>query len=160
MKHPLYFIPAIFIVVWITALGSTRPTRLKVAGGAAQMIDGDTISLPNQTIRLACIDAPESNQPGGEEATLALRSILQSDFTVEMVDVDRYGRQIGLLTTESGSVQLQLVKTGHAWVYTPYLNHCPALAPQLLEAQLRAQSQDLGLWADPNPINPADWRRL
>jgi endonuclease YncB( thermonuclease family) len=123
--------------------------------------DGDTIRLNNQRIRLACIDAPESDQPFGSQATQRLSQLLgnESNLQVRTVDTDSYGRTIAKLYVGDVYVQEQLVRDGLAWVYTEYLNRCPTTAGSLLRAQEEAQLNRRGVWSSDESIAPWQWRR-
>jgi endonuclease YncB( thermonuclease family) len=123
--------------------------------------DGDTIRLNNQRIRLACIDAPESDQPYGSQSTQRLSQIVGngSNLRVQSVDTDRYGRTIAKFYVGDLYVQEQLVKDGLAWVYTQYLNRCPTTAGSLLAAQEEAQLYRRGVWSSDESIAPWQWRR-
>jgi micrococcal nuclease len=85
--------------------------------------DGDTLRVRVDgqpvTVRLACVDAPETNQPYGAEAANRLQSLLPAGTLVEMrvVDTDRYGRTVAEIFKNRQSVGLQLVAEGYAVVY-------------------------------------------
>jgi endonuclease YncB( thermonuclease family) len=66
---------------------------------------------------------------------------------------DRYGRWIGHLSLGGVDVNRQMVASGNAWHYVDYSRDTSLAA---LEAQ--ARSQRLGLWAQPNPVAPWDFR--
>ncbi len=123
--------------------------------------DGDTIRLNNQRIRLACIDAPESDQPFGSQATQRLSQLIGngSNLRVQSVDTDRYGRTIAKLYVGDVYVQEALVSDGLAWVYTQYLNRCPTTAERLIQAQEEAQLYRRGVWSSDESIAPWQWRR-
>jgi len=121
----------------------------------AQVSDGDTFRSQGARIRLACIDAPESNQPYGPEARQRLQELLTHPHRIEVVDIDRYGRQVARVWIGRTLLQETLVREGMAWVYPQSQHQCP---DSLLQAQALAQQQQLGLWADPNPIPPWEWR--
>jgi len=123
----------------------------------AQVSDGDTFRSQGARIRLACIDAPESDQPYGPEARQRLQELLTQPHRIEVVDTDRYGRQVARVWLGKTLLQETLVREGMAWVYPPFRHHCPD-PESLLQAQAQAQQQRLGLWADPNPIPPWEWR--
>jgi len=131
--------------------------------------DGDSLRVRDLqgnsiTIRLGCIDAPEtSQQPWGLVATQRLREILPSGVTVSIrhIDRDRYGRQVAELYHNGQSINLQLIREGMAAVYRQYLNGCATTQVQYLEAEAIAQSQGRGIW-NPNhpiPVMPWDFRR-
>ncbi len=75
---------------------------------------------------------------------------------VEVKDTDRYGRTVGLVTTESGAVlNAELVKAGLAWRY----NYFDPTDEMLAGLQQEAREAKRGLWAMKNPIPPWDYRR-
>ncbi len=123
----------------------------------AQVSDGDTFRSQGARFRLACIDAPESDQPYGPEAKQRLQELLAQPHRIEVVDTDRYGRQVARVWLGRTLLQETLVHEGMAWVHPQFLHHCPD-PESLLQAQTQAQNQKLGLWADPNPIPPWEWR--
>ncbi len=126
--------------------------------------DGDTITVRENgsktTIRLACIDAPESSQQGGKEATNYLKQLIPTGTTVGLrtVSTDRYGRTIGEIYRNGDSVNLKMVKQGQAVVYDRYLDACENTQDQFLEAEQKANKRELGFWSQPN-VMPWDYRR-
>lgn len=127
--------------------------------------DGDTLRVNQDgntiTVRLACIDSPEADQPGGAAAADRLRQLLPRDQTVQLipVDTDRYGRTVAVVFVNGRSINLQLVKEGLAVVYPQYLSNCPNSRNDLLAAEDEARSAESGVWAQANPVMPWDWRQ-
>ena len=126
--------------------------------------DGDTLRVSRgedmQTIRLACIDAPEMRQPTyGELAKQQLQALLPVNTVVSLrpVDTDRYGRVVAEIFRPDGNVNLSLVSSGHAVVYRQYLGNCNA--ETYLNAEAVAQQNGLGFWSQPNPVMPWDFRQ-
>jgi endonuclease YncB( thermonuclease family) len=73
---------------------------------------------------------------------------------VHVREVDRYGRLVGNVSLPDGRhLSQELVRAGYAWWFRRY-SADPRLA--ILEAQARAARR--GLWADPDPIAPWEWR--
>jgi endonuclease YncB( thermonuclease family) len=70
------------------------------------------------------------------------------------VTIDRYGRIVGRVYVGDIDVNRELVAQGFAWVYRRYSNDA-----ELQELESGAKQKGLGLWADPNPIPPWEWRR-
>ncbi len=68
--------------------------------------------------------------------------------------VDHYGRIVGRVYVDGVDVNRELVAQGFAWVYRKYSSDA-----ELLELEAEAKQKGLGLWADPNPIPPWEWRR-
>lgn len=128
--------------------------------------DGDTLRVRRRdgepiTVRLACIDAPESSQPYGQEAGQRLAQLLPPGETVTLqtVDTDRYGRTVAEVSVGNISVGRRLVAEGYAVVYRRYLSGCPESADALLTAEGSARSSGLNFWSQPNPVMPWDFRR-
>lgn len=135
-------------------------------GRAIWIIDGDTFILINRedskayTVRLYGIDAPESKQPYGKEATLALiRLIGRKMVEVEVIDTDRYQRKVGKVYVgrkRKHLVNLEMVIIGAAWHYVFYAKD----DKELSEAEEKARQKASGLWDDPDAIAPWEWRKL
>jgi endonuclease YncB( thermonuclease family) len=121
--------------------------------------DGDTVTCLDETnqqqkVRLAEIDAPEIGQEHGRASRESLAELVfGKTVSVSEEGKDRYGRWIGRLSVNGIDVNRQLVASGNAWQYVDYSRDSTLAA---LQAQ--AQSQRLGLWAQPNPTPPWDFR--
>jgi endonuclease YncB( thermonuclease family) len=122
--------------------------------------DGDTLTVLNdgrpQAIRLHGIDAPEKSQAFGMRAKeFAANLAFAKTVIVSVRGLDRYGRTIGDVTLPDGrNLNQELVRAGYAWWYRRYSADSRLAA---LEAQARTARR--GLWADPDPVPPWDWRR-
>jgi micrococcal nuclease len=128
--------------------------------------DGDTLRVKQGgktiTVRLGCVDAPESTQaPWGQQSANRLKQLLPSGQAVQVREIerDRYGRTVAELYLGNQSVNLMMVKEGQAVVYTQYLNNCAATQDQYLAAEAQAKAQKLGYWNQSNPVMPWDYRR-
>lgn len=127
--------------------------------------DGDTLRVKQDgetiTVRLACIDAPESNQPYGPEAGERLSELLPIDqgVTLQVVDTDRYGRTVAEVFVDGQSVGKKLVAGGYAVVYDEYLDSCPDSRDALLAVEAEAQDARLNFWSQSDPVMPWDFRR-
>jgi endonuclease YncB( thermonuclease family) len=118
--------------------------------------DGDTIRVRHgakvETIRLACIDAPEMAQvPYGDQARryLQTRLRLEQEVTIHPFNTDRYGRTVAEVIGDI-NLNLALVEDGLAFVYPKYLGQCDA--NEYLEAQYRARRHRFGVWQVPGGI--------
>jgi micrococcal nuclease len=128
--------------------------------------DGDTLRVKQGgktiSIRLGCIDAPESTQtPWGQQSANRLKQLLPASQAVQMreIDRDRYGRTVAELYLGNQSVNLTMIKEGQAVVYTQYLQGCSDTKDQYQAAESQAKAQKLGYWNQPNPVMPWDYRR-
>lgn len=127
--------------------------------------DGDTLTVSEAgrrtTIRLACIDAPESAQrPYGGQSRTALQVLapVGATVTVQGNMKDRYGRTVAEILRGNTNVNLELVRRGDAFVYRQYLSGCDRNA--YLSAEKQAESARRGVWSVSGGITrPWDWRR-
>lgn len=135
-----------------------------IEGRAIGVADGDTLTLLTQTpqgpverrVRLAGIDAPESRQPFGQRAQQMLASLcFGQPARLDLDGTDRYGRLIAHVycADSAHSANEMLLQAGLAWAYTQYR---PPAAYVQAEAEARAARR--GLWSDPQPVPPWEWR--
>lgn len=126
-----------------------------------RIADGDTFTLlidkKQHRIRLHGIDAPETKggQPYSQRSKEYLSSMIAGKTVkVNVKDTDRYGRYVGIVSTDKiKDVNLEMLKAGMAWHYSYYDN-----TPSYELAQQQAKKGKKGLWQDPKPINPYEWR--
>jgi endonuclease YncB( thermonuclease family) len=152
----------------IRAVAFALALLLAGPAGAATVLsvgDGDTIRVSDGakrlTIRLACIDAPETAQkPFGMAARQKLLALapVGSLVSIQAKTTDRYGRTVAEVFRNGRSVNLTMVSSGEAFVYWQYISGCDRNTYARLEQQ--AKSQRLGVWAVPGGIEkPWDFRR-
>lgn len=122
--------------------------------------DGDTLKVrchdqPQETIRLARIDAPEKRQPWGERSRQALAGLcFQVDVEVKREGRDRYGRTIASVSCRGEDAGAAQVRAGLAWAYDRYRP-----GPEIQRLQELARAAGVGLWADAAPVPPWEWRK-
>ena len=87
--------------------------------------DGDTIRVSEGsrriTVRLACIDAPESSQrPWGAMSAALLKQLtpVGSEVSLKVQTTDRYGRTVAELLNRLGNVNQLMVEAGQAFAYS------------------------------------------
>jgi micrococcal nuclease len=106
-------------------------------------------------IRLHGIDAPEKGQAF---ATQARENLAAKEFCkivrVEVVDVDRYRREVGQIYLGDRFINLEMVRDGFAWRYVRYDK-----AGEFTNAEREAREKRRSLWADPNPVPCWEYRR-
>jgi endonuclease YncB( thermonuclease family) len=126
--------------------------------------DGDTIRVRQaggaMTVRLACIDAPETAQgPWGQQTRRTLQRWLPigRPVTLNVQTPDRYGRTVAEVVSDI-NINLALVEDGQSFAYRQYLGGCDAKA--YLDAEFRASRRRLGVWQVEGGITrPWDFRR-
>ncbi len=112
-------------------------------------------------LRLAGIDAPERQQRHGAGARAALRTCVAGQVArVEVTGIDRHGRTLGRLMAGRRDCGLEQLRAGLAWHYRAYADEQPgAVRRAYAAAEREARQRGIGLWADPAPIAPWEWRR-
>lgn len=148
----------------VEELGSQRerpPGRFDLSGRVVRVVDGDTLSLldaSNQQhrLRLYGIDAPEQEQPHGEQAAEALLNrVINRRVDAVVVDTDDYDRKVATVYLDGENLNLWLVEQGHAWWYRYHARY----EHRLESAEQAAREANRGLWRMNTPQPPWDWRR-
>jgi len=125
-----------------------------------EITDGDTFDIRRSigrqiTVRLFGVDAPESSQSYGTAATRAARRIIGgSSVRVSVEDVGRYGRAVARVEISGGDLSEMMVRRGYRWHHEEYAPD----ATELARLERQARNAERGLWKQPNPIPPWDWR--
>lgn len=145
-------------LVALTALPS------HAAGGKLRIIDGDTIQIGTQKVRLFGIDAPEAGQQCidvdlnqwncGRAATETLVNIIgKRGVQCDAKDTDRYGRVVAecFVPGDHISINERMVQGGAAWAYRKY-------SMKYVPAENRARRGRIGVWKAPN-TPPWEWRK-
>lgn len=135
-------------------------------GTVVKVTDGDTINVLESgnilhKVRLTGIDAPEKSQPYGRKSQEYLADMVAGkQVLVESDKRDRYGRDLGKIILDGKDINLEQVKAGMAWWYRYYKKQQSQADQVAYEAaEDFAKTERLGLWADPSPINPYEWRK-
>jgi len=146
----------------IAALPSERIGKASnLIVGTSVVIDGDTIEIHGVRIRLAGVDAPESQQrcgrageewPCGQRAALALADWLGSrTVSCNPTGKDRYQRTLAHCFSGTEDVQAWLVLNGWALAYRQY-------SKDYVAAEEVAQAGRAGVWAGEFKA-PWEWRK-
>jgi len=135
------------------------PVWADFRGRVIAVHDGDTITVlidhTPRRVRLVEIDAPEHHQASGSRAKQALSELAYGREAVVIEQgTDRYGRTLGTVFVDGRNVNAAMVENGFAWVYRRYSRN-----PALIEQERRARGRRAGLWADPAPGAPWDFRK-
>lgn len=144
------------------AASSAKSAAAELTGKVVSVHDGDTVTVlvagnRQVRIRLYGIDTPESAQDFGSRAK-QFTSIQCAGKTVRVVERDRdhYDRMVGEVFVDGESLNVALVRAGMAWWYRRHAKDYTALE----DAEADAKRNRRGLWSQPNPTPPWDWRRL
>ena len=155
----LFFYQASDQPAWLSGfLGfGTEHDRL---AGTASVIDGDTIEIHGQRIRLFGIDAPESDQMCnangqryrcGQKAALALADFIGRQIAHrDQRDTDQYGRAVAICSVAGQDLGGWLVSHGHALAYRRY-------SQRYVATEKAAAAARQGIWAGKFQP-PWEWR--
>jgi len=146
------------LIVLSIAVGAAAQDRIV---GVASVIDGDTIEIHGQRIRLFGIDAPESSQlcvrPTGErwrcgqQASFALADqIGRAAVTCQSRDFDRYGRVVAVCFKGSEDLNRWMVANGWAVAYKRY-------SVDYVASEAAARRSQINIWSGRFDM-PWDWR--
>jgi len=135
------------------------------SGNVVSVSDGDTITLLDTTqtqhkIRLSGIDAPEKVQPFGDASKRSLSALVYGrEVAVEWHKRDKYGRIVGKVLLDGQDVCLEQIKAGMAWHFVKYqAEQSPEDRERYSLAEQDARNGKVGLWSDPKPVAPWDYR--
>jgi endonuclease YncB( thermonuclease family) len=151
----------------LACVGSEAPAGARPAiTGGARVVDGDSIVIADEQIRLIGIDAPEVGQtcrvasqdsPCAQDASVALAEIIgTTTVRCEVYGRDRYQRALGVCYAGDVELNRAMVQAGHALAWYP--EEGVVLGPSYDVEQATAQQARAGIWQS-DFIAPSEWRR-
>jgi micrococcal nuclease len=149
---------------------TTAPMRFFIEGAIKKVIDGDSLYLSQKNgdveIRLASIDAPETSKPGkpgqpfSAASASALRKLAPAGAQASGIcfERDQYNRAICSLIIAGKEIAKEQVRSGYAWA-----NQAAGMkfirSGDVLQLEARARASRAGLWEQPDPVPPWQFRR-
>lgn len=136
---------------------------LAIACLVIAIADGDTLTARcegdpapyNVVVRLAEIDAPEKRQAFGTVSKQHLADLcFQKVAELQGTTKDRYGRTVARVRCDGVDANAAQVRAGMAWAFTQYLTD-----RSIADMERDAREQHRGLWRDPVPVAPWQWRK-
>ena len=116
------------------------------------MADGDTITVlsaekKQYKIRMAAIDSPEKAQAFGQRSKQHLSDLIyKKEVRVQVVDIDRYKRHVGVVFLGDRNINQAQVAAGFAWVYRQFVKNIPKpMAKAFANAEASAKASKAGL---------------
>ncbi len=123
------------------------PSRVAAEPSAVAVVDGDTLVLAGQVVRLRGVDAPDRGDrclgalDCGGAATAALAGLVRGRrVECAMTGTDPAGRPYADCAANGTDLSRAIVASGWA--------RAQPNAPELADLELRARRQRTGLWAD------------
>ncbi|HSE01448.1 MAG TPA: thermonuclease family protein [Burkholderiales bacterium] len=153
---PLRLFPA---ALGLSLFLAASPAPADVQGRVVSVHDGDTLTVLIESrsvrVRLTDIDAPELRQPFGTRSRQSLSSLCFGKVaSLDVRGQDRYNRTLARVTCSGTDANAEQVRRGYAWTFTRYARtDSPLFA---IEHEARAAHR--GLWQDPAPVAPWEWR--
>ena len=129
--------------------------------GVPVVVDGDTLKIGGERVRLHGIDAPETTQTCiknqtiwkcGRQAGEALKSHIDGrEVACEGDSRDRYGRLIAVCSLAGKDLNAWIVREGWAMAYRRY-------STDYVDEEQEAAARGAGIWAG-DFVSPWEWRR-
>lgn len=156
----MQIIVKVILLFYLVSFNTSTKSPDFFFGKVVGVKDGDTIEVlyegKGETIRLLDIDCPEKKQAFGTKAK-QFTSDLCFGKEVKVVSHgkrDRYKRLLATVFVGDINVNEELVKSGFAWHFKKYSDK-----QIFADLENRARENKIGLWADPYPIAPWDYRK-
>ena len=157
--HLLQLMRLVTLLAWLCLYCGAD--ALSFTGEVIGILDGNTVDIlrngKEERIRLRGIDCPEKGQPFGNSARHATAALIYAkNVTIESHGKDKEGRTLAdVVRTDGANINQELVKAGWCWWHRKYAPTDTTLE----QLEMEAREGRKGLWADPEPIAPWEWRK-
>ena len=167
----LFLVISIYLIFFSITNINVVSQEVKLISGIAEVIDGDTIKIEKNKIRLFGIDAPEIKQfckkpylsisflsfqkkySCGIKSTNNLkRMIKNNNIDCKIKGIDRYRRIIGECYKNKTNINSWMVRNGYAVAYKRY-------SKDYVRDEEYAKENTHGMW-EGSFIMPEKWRKL
>ncbi len=148
----------IFLVLFLLL---SQAEAFSFNGEVVGVLEGSAIEVVRlgkaQRIHLYGLDCPEKGQPYGDDVKPAVSALVFAmEVTVEPHGKDKYGRIMAdVLLADGTNVSHVLVKEGRCW----WARKSAPDDAELERLELEAREAKKGLWEDPEPIPPWEFRK-
>ncbi len=134
-----------------TPQAGNKVSQVAEISGPPSVIDGDTIDIAGERIRLEGIDAPELAQTcalgagkvwrAGRAAKRALERLTRGrHLRCQVFHRDGYGRHVAQCMADGKNINQLMVLNGHAWAFLKYSKRFAA-------QERDARQRKIGVWA-------------
>jgi micrococcal nuclease len=116
----IFIICLIFAIILIWSFTFFRTYETKDLIERVRVIDGDTLEINGETIRLLGINCPEKGEKYYEEAKEFLENLTTGkEIEIKRKEKDIYGRTLAYIFLDGKNVNLEIIKEGYANPYYP-----------------------------------------
>tara|TARA_B100001057_G_scaffold335040_1_gene335674 strand:- start:312 stop:839 length:528 start_codon:yes stop_codon:yes gene_type:complete len=169
-KIKLFLVISICLLFFFLTYNDVKSQEATIISGIAKVIDGDTLRIENNKIRLFGIDAPEKKQyckkplisfsfltfnkryQCGKISMDKLKIKINNQFIMcKSSNKDRYKRFIAECYKDQVNINKWMVSNGYAVAYKKY-------SKKFLVQENIAKKEGLGLWAGTFEM-PWEWRK-
>ena len=169
-KTNLFLVISICLIFFFLTYNDVKSKETKIIAGIAKVIDGDTIKIEKNKIRLFGIDAPEKKQQCqkswlsisfltfnksyqcGKVSTDKLNIKINNKFIIcKSSTKDIYNRFIAECYKDKININKWMVSNGYALAYRKY-------SKKFIPQENLAKKEKLGLWAGTFEM-PWEWRK-
>lgn len=161
LNNPRPFLSSLRITVLVAGVLFSGAEAFSFGGQVVSVLDGGTIEVVRngkaQRVRLNGIACPKGGQPYSEQAKQATSDLgFSMDVTLQIYGKDKHGRVVAdVLLPDDGNMSHLLVQQGWCWWDR---KQAPGDS-QLETLEKEARDSQRGLWADPDPVPPWEWRK-
>jgi len=131
-----------------------------VVSGQVRVVDGDTIDIGGERVRLEGIDTPEQSQTCprrgsgtwhcGRKATKALKKLINGQSVLcQGQERGKYGRLIATCFVNDKNINAQMVRDGYAWAFVK-------CSTSYVDEERIARRKRIGIWSGQRAEPP--WR--
>lgn len=145
------------LLILFTIIISTL--SLGFEGYVVKVSDGDSFIIKSQgkkiRVRMYGIDAPELKQKYGKDSKRYLEDmILGKKVELKVLYEDKYRRKIARVYYKNKEINIEMLRSGHAWFYEYHAKK----EKDYRRAYEEARKERRGVWKDKNPENPREFR--
>lgn len=140
-----------------------RPIPL-IDGHVVSVISGDMLNVKLtsgiEQVALQGVDAPEQDQPGGDESTAALVKLVDGR-DVQLAIVDQKSRQnVSIAVVYLGDIEINevMVRQGNAWADREHMRRKDDAILCIYEEEARAVKRGFWAYSVVERIPPWEWR--
>jgi Micrococcal nuclease (thermonuclease) homologs len=169
-KIKVFLLISICLIFFFLTYNDVKSKELMILSGIAKVIDGDTIKINSDKIRLFGIDAPEQKQlcnktyltilfftfnkdyPCGKVSSEKLKNMVNNKLIMcKIHDKDIYNRFIAECFKDKTNLNAWMVRNGYAVAYRKY-------SKKFVSQEDIAKKNQSGLW-EGSFLMPWDWRK-